>query len=119
MSFRILILCLAVGVCALWPQGLVLCVGEAGHAEVEPGCTPCCPADRPDVPDEDGQDDDCRDFESPELTAVTPAPALPAPTVRTATDLLAPDAAPAPSPADDGRPPHDRIDDLDTVILVV
>lgn len=117
MSLRIFLLGLAVAICALWPQGLVLCVGEPGHVELEPGCTPCCPADRTDQEQDGEGSEDCRDFESPELTSSTPAPAMPAPCVLADLADLTPDASPA--SANTGLTVRSGPDDLRTVIQIV
>ena len=69
MPVRLSILALAVAICTLWPQGIVLCVAEQGHVELEPGGAPCCPDESQDEHDDCA---DCRDYESPELAAVNP-----------------------------------------------
>jgi hypothetical protein len=65
MSLRSLLLCAALSVVALWPQGLVLCVAPGSHTDVEPSSTPPC----------DGGSGECEDLGSPEArTPTNPAP---------------------------------------------
>jgi len=116
MSVRLVLLCIAVAVCALWPQGLVLCVGDRGHIDLEPGGAPCCPDES------HGRDDDCadcRDYESPDLTAAGGNPHLPPPSLFAATgatsalgDLAAPLAS-------ELTPPRRDDAGLLTVVLLV
>lgn len=58
---------LPVLICALWPQGVVLCTAADGHRGFEPGCAPVCPAG-------DEGPDHCDDVAPPDLR-VPPAAA--------------------------------------------
>jgi len=86
MSARLTVLFLAVLVCALWPQGLVLCVGEDGHVEFEPGGAPCCPDESQDGPD----CEDCADYSSPEMARATPGHTVTMPVATRTVDAVPP-----------------------------
>jgi len=116
MAFRLILLCIAVAVCALWPQGLVLCVGDSGHIDFEPGSAPCCPDE-----ERGGDDDcaDCRDYDSPELTGAGSSHHLPPPALfATSGDAPTPDALAAPLAEDVTPPRHDEAGHLTVVLLV-
>ena len=73
MSARLSIALLATILCALWPQGVVVCTGEDGHIELELSGAPCCP-DEP----VDGTDcESCTDHLAPDFTVAPVAAALP------------------------------------------
>jgi len=112
MSVRILILLLAVAVCALWPQGLVLCVGDHGHVGLEPDCAPCCPVGREDCVD-------CRAYESPDLATVAANPTVPGPDVQSAPISVPTSDGPEPAATEEATSPRRDEAGLETVVLIV
>jgi hypothetical protein len=85
MNFKILPVLFALLACALWPQGVVLCMGDEGHVEVELSGSGCCPSETDDCAD-------CVDFDSPEQKIVRVAGTLAPPSI-SAADLLPPVAS--------------------------
>ena len=70
MIFKFLPVLVAVLACALWPQGVVLCIGNEGHVEVELESSGCCPSET----DEDCVD--CADFTAPDQQSAPPVVVL-------------------------------------------
>ena len=66
MTFKILPVLVAILACALWPQGVVLCMGTEGHVEVELEGSGCCPSET------DENCIDCADFASPDQRSAPP-----------------------------------------------
>ena len=51
MNLKILLISAAILACALWPQGVVLCLGSEGHLEVDLEGAECCPSRSDDCVD--------------------------------------------------------------------
>jgi hypothetical protein len=75
MTFKFLPLFAAILACALWPQGVVLCLGDEGHVEVELEGTGCCP-------DETGDCADCVDLVAPDQQSAPVSVVIAPPSVR-------------------------------------
>jgi hypothetical protein len=111
MTFKFLPLFAAILACALWPQGVVLCMGDEGHVEVELEGTGCCPSET------DEECVDCADFTAPDQQSAPPVVVLATPTA--GSFGLLPDAGPADRTEDTTPflPPRDRA--LEGVKLLV
>lgn len=94
MTLRFLPVLFAVLACALWPQGVLLCMGDDGHVEVELESSGCCPSET------DDDCVDCADVGAPDQRAVPPIVMLAPPAV---SELLT-DDTPVADRAD-GTPP--------------
>jgi hypothetical protein len=119
VKVRLVTLVFAAAICALWPQGLVLCVGGQGHIDFEFEGAPCCPEDEAGHGDEEDRDcANCRDYGSPDLATAGGHAALPTPAPAAAVHV---DAVPEGSPPATvhATPPRPDLAALRSVLLVI
>ena len=74
MNLKILLISAAILACALWPQGVVLCLGSEGHVEVDLEGDGCCPSKTDDCVD-------CVDMTAPNQQITPPSVNITLPSV--------------------------------------
>ncbi len=74
MKLKILLISAAIFACALWPQGVVVCLGSEGHVEVDLQGADCCPSRSDDCVD-------CVDLTAPNQQMTPPSSTITLPPV--------------------------------------
>ena len=112
MTLKLLPVLVAILACALWPQGLVLCMGDEGHVELELNDAGCCPSET-----DDGCVD-CADFAAPDQQSFAPIVSIGPPLMTGVRPLCDPDRLADPTATATLRPPP-RDGPLEGVLLLV